>query len=153
LGLRALASRAGSAGCATSHKPSRKRPDHRSSDPRFILLDIQIRIIYRNGSNSRPGLVHSKGWWSLAGGASCRGGMILTPELIKFNRFIKLILIEHKPLLACFGFVTSQKWLVSGKISFRKRLNLIDVGAGNAKQGQGESGETGERRGLPRRGD
>ena len=54
---------------------------------------------------------------------------ILTPESIKFNRVLKLILLEHKPLLACSGFVTSQKWLVSVKIDLRKRLNLIDVGA------------------------
>ena len=54
---------------------------------------------------------------------------LLTPISIEFNRFIKLILLEHKPLLACFGFVTSQKWLVSRKISLRKRMNLIDVGA------------------------
>ena len=53
----------------------------------------------------------------------------LTPTSIKFNRFRKLILLEHKPLLACFGFMTSQKWLVLGKINLRKRLNLIDVGA------------------------
>ena len=44
---------------------------------------------------------------------------ILTPESITFNRFLKLILLEHKPLLACFGFVTRQKWLVSGKINFK----------------------------------
>jgi len=42
---------------------------------------------------------------------------------------LKLILLENKPLLACFGFVTSQKWLVSIKMNLRKRLNLIDVGA------------------------
>ena len=53
----------------------------------------------------------------------------LTPKSIKFNRFLKLSLLEYQPPLACFGFVTSQKWLVSGKISLRKRLNLIDVGA------------------------
>ena len=40
-----------------------------------------------------------------------------------------MILCEHKPLSACFGFMISQKWLVSGKINLRKRLNLIDVGA------------------------
>ena len=40
-----------------------------------------------------------------------------------------MILLEHNPLLACFGFVKSQKWLVSRKINLRKRLNLIDVGA------------------------
>ena len=53
---------------------------------------------------------------------------VLTPESIKFNRFLKLIPLEHKPLLACFGFVTRQKWLVSRKINLRKRLNLIDSG-------------------------
>jgi len=42
-----------------------------------------------------------------------------------------MIFLENKPLLACFGFVTSQKWLVSKKINLRKRLNLIDVGAEN----------------------
>ena len=52
----------------------------------------------------------------------------LTPASIKFNSFLKSILLENKPLLACFGFVTRQKWLVSTKINFRKRLNLIDVG-------------------------
>ena len=56
----------------------------------------------------------------------------LTPTSIKFNRFLKLILLEYKPLLACFGFVTGQKWLVSGKINLRKRLNFIDVGAEDA---------------------
>ena len=60
---------------------------------------------------------------------ACESGPHLTPTSIKFNRFLKLILFEHKPLLACFGFVTSQKWLVSGEINLRKRLNLIDVGA------------------------
>ena len=55
--------------------------------------------------------------------------LYLSPTSIKFNRFLKLILIEHKPLLACFGFMTSQKWLVSGNINLRKRLNLIEVGA------------------------
>jgi hypothetical protein len=54
---------------------------------------------------------------------------VLTPTSIKFNRFLKFILLELKPLLACFGFVTSQKWLVSVKINLRKRLNLIDIGA------------------------
>ena len=57
------------------------------------------------------------------------GHVTLTPESIKFNRFLKLTILEHKPLLACFGFVTSQKWLVSREINLRKRLNLIDVGA------------------------
>ena len=52
----------------------------------------------------------------------------LTPTSIKFDRFLKLILVERQPLLACFGFVTRQKWLVSTKINLRKRLNLIDVG-------------------------
>ena len=52
----------------------------------------------------------------------------LTPESIQFNRFLKLIVLEHKPLLACFGFVTRQKWLVSVKLNSRKRLNLIDSG-------------------------
>ena len=42
---------------------------------------------------------------------------LLTPESIKFNRFLKLILLEHKPLLACFGFLRRQKWLVSRKIN------------------------------------
>ena len=46
------------------------------------------------------------------------------PTSIKFNRFLKLILLEHKPLLACFGFVTRQKWLVSRKVNLTKRLNL-----------------------------
>ena len=55
--------------------------------------------------------------------------MLLTPTSIEFNRFLKLILLEHKPLLTCFGFVASPEWLVSGKISLRKRLDLIDVGA------------------------
>ena len=55
--------------------------------------------------------------------------MLLTPTSIKFNRFLKLILIDHMPFLACFGFMTSQKWLVSVKINLRKRLNLINVGA------------------------
>ena len=59
----------------------------------------------------------------------------LTPTSIKFNSFLKFILLEHKPLSACFGFVTSQKWLVSGEINLRKRLNLIDVGA----ESQGEA--------------
>ena len=36
----------------------------------------------------------------------------LTPTSIKFNYFLKLIILEHKPLLTCFGFVKSQKWLV-----------------------------------------
>ena len=54
---------------------------------------------------------------------------VLTPTSIKFNRFLKLIILGHKPLLACFGSMTSQKQLVSGKINLRKRLNLIDVGA------------------------
>ena len=49
-------------------------------------------------------------------------------ESIKFNRFLKLILLEHKPLLACFGFLTRQKWLVSREINLRKRLDLIDSG-------------------------
>ena len=53
---------------------------------------------------------------------------ILTPESIKFNRFLKLILPEHKPLLAWFGFVTGQKWRVSMKLVLRKPLNLIDSG-------------------------
>ena len=35
---------------------------------------------------------------------------VSAPTSIKFNRFIKLILLEHKPLLACFGFATRQKW-------------------------------------------
>ena len=65
-----------------------------------------------------------------AGGAGVEGAAFsLTPTSIKFNRFLKLILLEHKPLLACFGFVTSQKRLVSREINLRKRLNLIDVGA------------------------
>ena len=60
----------------------------------------------------------------------CRGvSQVLTPTSIKFNRFLKSILLEHKPLLACFGCVTSPEWLVSGKINLRKRLSLIDVGA------------------------
>jgi hypothetical protein len=54
---------------------------------------------------------------------------VLTPTSIKCNRVLKLILLEHKPLLACFSFVTRQKWLISVKINLRKRLNLIDVGA------------------------
>ena len=54
--------------------------------------------------------------------------LILTPESIKSNRFRKLILLEHKPLLACIGFVTRQKWLVSTNLNLRKRLNLIDSG-------------------------
>ena len=29
--------------------------------------------------------------------------MNLTPISIKFNHFLKLILLERKPLLACFG--------------------------------------------------
>ena len=53
----------------------------------------------------------------------------LTPTSIKFNRFLKFILLEHKPLLACFGFETSQKWLVSVKVNLRKQQNLIDIGA------------------------
>ena len=57
------------------------------------------------------------------------GLAILTPTSIKFDRFLKLILLEHKPLLACFSFVTRQKWLISKKINSRKRLNSIDVGA------------------------
>ena len=61
--------------------------------------------------------------------ASSRRRALLTPTSIKFNRFVKLILIKPKPLLACFGFVTRQKWLVSRKFNLRKRLNLIDVGA------------------------
>jgi len=52
----------------------------------------------------------------------------LTPESIKLNRFLKLILLEHKPCLACFGFVTRQKWLASRNINLRKRFNLIDSG-------------------------
>jgi hypothetical protein len=56
-------------------------------------------------------------------------GVYLTPTSIKFNRFVKLILFEPKPLLACSGLVTSQKWLVSRKFNLRNRLNLIDVGA------------------------
>ena len=56
-------------------------------------------------------------------------GTVSTPTSIKFNRFLKFILLEHKPLLACFGFVTSQKGLVSVKINLRKRLILIDIGA------------------------
>ena len=54
---------------------------------------------------------------------------LLTPTSIKFNRFLKMIFHENKPLLACFGFVTSQKWLVSRRINLRKPLNLIDIGA------------------------
>jgi hypothetical protein len=50
------------------------------------------------------------------------------PESIKFNSSLKLTLLEHKPLLACFGFVTRQKYLVSRKNDLRKRLNLIDSG-------------------------
>ena len=53
----------------------------------------------------------------------------LTPKSTKFYRFLQLILLEHKPLLACFGFMTSQKWLVSRIINLRERWNLIDVGA------------------------
>jgi len=53
----------------------------------------------------------------------------LTPTSIKLNRFLKMILLENKQLLECFGFVTSQKWLVSREINLRKPLNLIDVGA------------------------
>ena len=41
----------------------------------------------------------------------------LTPTSIKVSRFLKSILLEHTPLLACFGFMTCQKWLVSGKIN------------------------------------
>ena len=52
----------------------------------------------------------------------------LTPTSIKFNCFLELILLEHKPPSACFGFVSSQKWLDSTKINLRKRLNLIDIG-------------------------
>ena len=40
-----------------------------------------------------------------------RGGVSALTS-IKSNRFLKLILMEHKTLSACFGFVTSQKWLV-----------------------------------------
>ena len=54
--------------------------------------------------------------------------MILTPTSIKSNRLLKLILLENKPLLACFGFVTRQKWLVSTKIDFKKASFLIDIG-------------------------
>ena len=54
--------------------------------------------------------------------------MSLTPESIQFNHFLRLILLEHKPLWACFGLVTRQRWLVSGKINLRKRFNLIDIG-------------------------
>jgi hypothetical protein len=53
---------------------------------------------------------------------------ILTLESIQFNHFLKLILLEHKLLLACFGFVARQTWIVSRKINVRKRLNLIDSG-------------------------
>ena len=60
---------------------------------------------------------------------------ILTPASIKLNRFLKLILLEHKPLSACFGFVTRQKWLVSKQIHLRKRLKLIDF---RVKSGRGE---------------
>ena len=57
---------------------------------------------------------------------ACRSGS--TPQSIKSNRFLKLILLEHKPLLTCFGFVRRQKWLVSTEFNFRKRLHLIDCG-------------------------
>ena len=66
---------------------------------------------------------------SLLSRALFLSGRYLTPTWIRFNRFLKLILLEHKPLLACFGLVTIQKWLVSEKINLRKRLNLINVGA------------------------
>ena len=59
---------------------------------------------------------------------SVDAGPTLTPTSIKFIRFLKLVFLERKPLLACFGFVKSPKWLVSTKIKLRKRLNLIDVG-------------------------
>ena len=52
----------------------------------------------------------------------------LTPIAIKNNTFLKLILLEHTPLLTCFGFVTRHKWLVSRIINIRKVLCLIDVG-------------------------
>ena len=61
--------------------------------------------------------------------------MSSTPQSIKFNRFLKLILLEHKPLLACFGFVTRQKWFVSKQINLRKRLKLIDF---RVKSGRGK---------------
>ena len=79
----------------------------------------------------------------------------LTPTSIKFNRFLKSILLEHKPLLACFGFVTSPKWLVSGKINLRKRLNLIDVAAecgapSTSQRPQGSRATKGPMWGYPR---
>ena len=66
-----------------------------------------------------------------------------TPRF-QFNCFLKLIMLEYKPLLACFGFVTSQKWLVSGEINLRKRLNLIDVGAEGTPRFQLHSNYFGE---------
>ena len=54
--------------------------------------------------------------------------LVLTPIPIKNNPFLKLILLEQTPLLTCFGFVTSQKWLVSRRINLRKASFLIDVG-------------------------
>ena len=53
---------------------------------------------------------------------------ILTPEAIYNYCFLQLILYEHTPLLASFGFVKHQKWLVSININLRKRLNSIDSG-------------------------
>jgi hypothetical protein len=46
----------------------------------------------------------------------------------KHNTFLKLILLENKPVLACLGFETRQEWLVSRRINLRKVLFLIDVG-------------------------
>ena len=64
----------------------------------------------------------------LGGGAGARADPISTPVSIKNNPFLKLILLEQTPLLTCFGFVASQKWLVSRRINLRKALFSIDVG-------------------------
>ena len=42
--------------------------------------------------------------------------------------FLKLILLEHTPLLACFTFGVRSKLLLFRSINFRKQYFYIDIG-------------------------
>ena len=69
--------------------------------------------------------------YSLDSGPTTAG---LTTTSIQKYCFLKLIILEHKPLLAYFGFATRQKWLDSRRMHSRKQPFYIDVG--------GEGGRT-----------
>ena len=64
------------------------------------------------------------------GRAQIRAATILrlTPISIQRYYFLKLILLEHTPLLACFVFVVRPKVLLVRRINLRKQYFYIDIG-------------------------